>query len=176
MIIGLIGKARTGKTTFADYLTKKYKFQNLAFADPIKEGAKIMFLLSEEQVYGNLKEIVDPRWNKTPRQILQELGTDLCREHFGKDIWIKRLRMEAKLLKKQKINIVVSDIRFPNEAEAVKSMGGHLIKIIKSDISTSDLHVSEQLVDKIKFDSSIKNDFKIKDFYAQIDRLMLDIL
>jgi adenylate kinase family enzyme len=171
MILGLIGNKQVGKTTFADYLVKEYGFKTIAFADPIKEGAKIMFDLSEEQVNGDLKEVVDKRWGLTPRKILQTLGTDCCRNTFGKDIWIKRLQFE--LQKMKDINVIVSDIRFPNEAKAVKEMGGHLIKIIKSDLhKNKDSHISEQLIDKIKGDTEIRNDYSIEEYKNHIDILL----
>ena len=175
MIIGLIGNKRVGKTTFADYLVKEYKFDTIAFADPIKEGAKVMFFLTEEQVNGELKEVVDKRYGLTPRQILQKLGTDGCRKVFGQDIWVNVLKI-ALGKTKDTDNIIVSDIRFPNEALAVKEMGGHLIKIIKSDLPINkDSHISEQLIDKIKGDSEIRNDWPIGDYYEHIDTLMSHI-
>jgi len=174
MIIGLIGKKRVGKTTFSDYLVDKYQFKTIAFADPIKESAKIIFNLTEEQVNGDLKEIIDKRWDLTPRQILQKLGTEGCRNIFGQDIWIKRLKME--LSKEENNNIIVSDIRFPNEAEAVKEMGGKLIKIIKSDLPINkDSHISEQLIDKIESDMLIKNDFSMEEYYEHIDTLIRNV-
>ena len=170
MIIGLIGNKRVGKSTFGDYITEKYGFKSIAFADPIKEGAKIMFDLTNEQVNGDLKEVVDTRWNKSPRQILQILGTDACRKLFEPDIWIKRLKIELK--KNKNKNVVVSDVRFPNEAKAVKEMGGILIKITKSDLVGKDSHISEQLVDKINHDILIKNDSSIEDYKQNIDNLI----
>ena len=173
MIIGLIGNKRVGKDTFADYLVEKYNFRKIAFADPIKNGVKILFDLSDEQLNGNLKEVIDKRWNRTPRQILQEIGTDYCRKNYGEDIWIKRMKYE--LSKSKDTNIVISDIRFPNEAEAVREMGGYLIKIIRNNIEISDKHISEQLIETISFNNSIKNDGTFQEYKNKIDKLISSI-
>lgn len=172
MLIGVIGNKRVGKTTFADYIVEKYGFITFAFADPIKEGAKIMFDLSEEQVNGNLKEVLDKRWGFTPRQFLQILGTDCCREKFGKDVWIKRMKFWYE--KNKTKNVVISDIRFPNEAEAVKEMGGILIKITNSNIiPKKDLHISEQLIDKINYDVLIENNGTITEYFGKIEKKLI---
>ena len=160
VLIGIIGNKRVGKSTFSDYIVKKYNFRTYAFADPIKDGAKIMFNLSEEQVNGDLKEVVDDRWGFTPRQILQKLGTDCCRKTFGNDIWIKRMKIWY--LKNIKDNIVISDIRFPNEAKAVTEMGGILVKIINPRVEVSkDKHISEQLIDTIESDLIMHNNLSV---------------
>ena len=62
MIIGISGKKRSGKDTISDYLIQEYKFIKYGFADPIKDIAKIIFGFTEEQLYGNEKDIIDLRW------------------------------------------------------------------------------------------------------------------
>lgn len=175
MIIGLVGQKRVGKTSFSDYLKTKYNFLDIAFADPIKEGIKIMFDLTDEQVNGNLKEVIDDRWGFTPREFLQIIGTDACRKLIDDDIWIKRLKIE--LDKQKKSNIVISDIRFPNEAKEVKKMGGILIKITNSNIqlTKSSLHISEQLIEQINYDYHIENNDSIQNYYNNIDKLITKI-
>ena len=178
MLIGLIGNKRVGKSTFADYLVDSKGFKTIAFADPIKEGVKIMFDLTEEQVNGDLKEVVDQRWGRTPRNFLQTIGTDLCRNTFGQDVWIKRMKMEIEKKMSQKADIIVSDIRFPNEADAVKDMGGILIKITNPRIQTKkDGHISEKLIDQIKYDKLIVNDKEtVEQYHKDIDNLLLRII
>lgn len=171
VLIGLIGNKRVGKTTFSDYLVDKFKFKTYAFADPIKEGAKIMFNLTNEQVHGDLKEVVDKRWGLTPRQFLQKLGTDCCRKTFGNDVWIKTMKFWYADNKDK--NVVISDIRFPNEAQAITELGGVLIKIINPNIKTNkDSHESEQLVDTINYDLIINNNLGIEEYYKKIENLL----
>ena len=171
MLIGVIGNKRVGKDTFADYIVKHFNFTKVAFADPIKEGSKIMFDLSEEQVNGDLKEVLDTRWGLTPRQILQRLGTDCCRNMFQDDIWVQRMKIWYE--KNKTKNVVISDCRFPNEGKAIKDMGGILIKINNPNVETTkDVHISEQLIHKIKYDFEVLNDKTIPDYYKKIKVIM----
>lgn len=171
VLIGLIGNRRVGKTTMSDYLVEKYKFKTYAYADPIKEGAKVMFNLTDEQVYGDLKEVVDERWGISPRIFLQKLGTDCCRKTFGDDVWIKTMKFWYENNKDK--NIVISDIRFPNEAKAIKDMGGTLIKIVNPDVDQIyNEHESEKLVDTIQYDLMINNNNTMKDYYKKIDDII----
>jgi hypothetical protein len=78
MIICLIGQKRVGKDTVASMIKSLYpNFKTIALADPIKDIARIMFNFTEEQLYGNEKEVLDPRWNITPRQVFEQFGTDI---------------------------------------------------------------------------------------------------
>jgi len=58
-LIGFLAKKRHGKDTSADYLVKKYNYKKLSFAKPIKDACKILFGFTDEQLYGNLKEVKD---------------------------------------------------------------------------------------------------------------------
>ena len=186
MIVGLIGAKRTGKTTCAEYLINNYKFESIAFADPIKQACKIIFDFDEEQLEGKYKETVDERWGITPRQAFQIMGTDFFRQFLpenhkefekvvGNKMWIKRLMIWCE--KNKEKNIVISDIRFPNEAEEVKKMGGILIKITNPKVNINkDSHISEQLIDKIDYDYLINNNSDINSYYLQIDVLFNKIM
>jgi hypothetical protein len=125
MIIGLGHRARSGKDTFADYLVAKHGFTKLSFATPLKEAARDIFLLTDEQMYGSLKEVVDPRWGRTPRDILQKLGTESVRDVFGQETWVQRCKFGMEPGKRY----VIADVRFPNEADAIKAWGGYVLKI-----------------------------------------------
>ena len=70
-LIACCGKKQVGKNTFADECKG---FIQYAFAKPLKDTCKVLFLLSDEQLYGNLKEIQDKRWGKSPREIMQQFG------------------------------------------------------------------------------------------------------
>jgi len=74
--VGLLGNKGCGKDTLADYLVKENQFIKYSFADPVKEIAKIMFNLNEEQLNGNLKEVIDDRWGVSPRVMFQRIGTE----------------------------------------------------------------------------------------------------
>ena len=162
MLIGLVAGKQSGKSTFADYLTKEYKFEQIAFADPIKDGVKIFFDFSDEQMEGVLKEVVDQRWGISPRRALQIIGTDIFRKHLpntvpglsqlGDKFWLERFKIWYR--KNMDKNIIVSDIRFPNEAQLIRDMGGVVVKIKRVGLKNNDKHISETLIDKIKEDNN----------------------
>lgn len=174
MIIGFGCSARVGKSTACDYLVKFYGFTSLAFADPLKEAVKIIYGLSEEQVNGRLKNIVDEFWNETPRQILQRVGTDSIRKGHRGDVWVKS--MERRLLKNPENNWAISDIRFPDEANMIKYLGGYVIKINgtfseKQEIISSN-HESEIAMKSYEeWNAVIDNNGSLKDFYKKLDNL-----
>ena len=152
----------------------------MAWADNLKEVCKTIFSLTDEQLYGDKKEIVDKRWNKTPRQIMQQVGTDCMRDHFSKDIWIKSLM--AKYDKSLNSMVVISDCRFQNEVDAVINKGGRIIKIVREpDPNTihgqkRDNHQSETGIHKIKVPEDsydyIANNGSIDELRDKVIRLM----
>lgn len=143
-LIGLCGHKMAGKTTVAGMLAE-YGYARRAFADPLKAACKIMFQLTDEQLYGlNAKEIQDVRWGLSPRQILQRLGTDVCRE-IDPDVWIKNFKYAYNSSPGQVI--VVDDVRFPNEADAIRELGGAVIGIRRPGVTPDidePLHQSER--------------------------------
>lgn len=144
-LIGLTGKAGCGKDTLAKHLWLEHEFSRVAFADPMKRAAQQIFALTEAQTWNaNLKEVVIPMWDLSPRQIFQLLGTEAIKGTFGSDVWIKRWAIAYHLLKDTD-HVVVTDVRFDNEAAAIRSLGGIIVEIQRpfmTAISTSD-HVSE---------------------------------
>jgi hypothetical protein len=169
VLIGLVGKKQVGKDTVAMYLKKRYQFINHAFADPLKEACQVLFMLNESQLNDNrLKERTDPRWDKTPRQMMQLVGTDLFRNHVDKDFWIKHMEFWIEMHPEE--SIIISDVRFQNEADLIKERGGYLWKIDRTT-AFSDHHESEN--QQIKgIDFNIYNETSLDDLYQEIDRLM----
>ena len=186
-IIGLLGKKRSGKDTSGDYLVENYGFVKYAFADPVKEICKILFDFSEEQLYGEKKEGVDFRWYLTPREAFQKIGTEFAqndiynyfprlKERLGDEvIWVKLFRLWYE--KNKNKNIVITDVRFPHEIEAIKELNGKIIKIKRSELSF-DNHISENFIDEIEdkdIYDCLDNRYKKEDLYSQIDTLINSI-
>lgn len=97
--IGICGRKFNGKDTLAEYLVKNHGYEQMAFAKPIKDISKILFGFNDEQLYGSKKEEIDERWNTTPRQMMQYIGTDMFRKDpgFGEHFWVKCLYEQIKL-------------------------------------------------------------------------------
>ena len=149
-IVGLAGKKRVGKDTCADFLVASHGFVKLSFADPLKETCKLLFRFSDDQLWDRAgaesqKEVVDPRYDKTPRHILQWLGTDCIRRYIGHDFWVRRLTAQIDELPAY-TKVVIADVRFQNEVDAILARGGTIIEIsreISSKSCFSDRHISE---------------------------------
>jgi hypothetical protein len=121
-IIGIIGPAGAGKSSAAAHLAARYGAQRYAFADPLKEIAMRTLDLTREQCYGTQaqKEAIDPRYGFSARSFLQKLGTEGCRHVLGANVWIDAL--VAKLRRERPGVAVIEDMRFENEAAAIRAM------------------------------------------------------
>jgi len=192
-LIGLTARKQNGKDTVADYLIKNYDFQRYSFADPLKRAAMDIFGFTEKQMWGSNKdkESIDPRWGISPRRVLQLLGTELLQydihDHtdegelpIGREIWVKRFKLwyeeeKNKIISENSFgiestfNIVIADIRFEHEANAIREMGGEIWGIIRPSMVSKDNHVSEMELDNIIVDKTIINDGDINELYKKID-------
>jgi len=158
MIIGILGKAGSGKDTVADILVKNHGFVKIAFADPIKRFCMDVFDFSEEQMWGasEFRSEIDERYGITPRLLLQRVGTEGVRSCY-EDAWVEYAIRKAKLvlsdpkyrydkvkgvyeapidsvmtglpLDEAPKGVVISDCRFENEVQLLKDAGGTLVKI-----------------------------------------------
>ena len=180
LLIGLSGKAGSGKSTVANYLEDRHRYAQFAFANALKDTVGLAFGFSREQLYGSHKEFVDRRWGVSPRWCLQWLGTEILRDRWP-DIWFRHLRRD--ILDYLSINgqrpVVVSDVRFRDEAQALKNMGAVLIRIERpgcpGEIGGFDFsHISEtDLDDWDGFDHVIHNDGTLKELFFTLDQEVL---
>ena len=142
MIIGLIGLINSGKGTVGSMLIEQ-GFQHESFANSLKDATASIFNWDRAMLEGDTsasrvqRETVDEWWNErlqipdfTPRVALQILGTDILRNHFHADIWV--LSMEARI-KDAKQNVVITDVRFPNEVRIIRELGGKIVRIKRGD-------------------------------------------
>lgn len=143
MIIGFTGYARSGKDTAAGFL-QEMGFTLFHFADPLKEAARAIFSFNERQLYGDLKETVDPYWGFSPREALQRFGTDAMRNNFDQGIWVKAL---LRRIKAHSGPVTIADVRFPNEAAAIELLGGLLVRVSRPGVLAVNAHASETALD-----------------------------
>lgn len=139
MIIGFVGLIGAGKDTAADYLVNFHGFRRDSFANTLKDAVAAVFGWDRVLLEGRTKEArewreqVDPWWAErlgipelTPRWILQRWGTEVCRNGFHDDMWIASLENK---MRKTSDNIVISDVRFPNEIKAIHDAGGIVVRV-----------------------------------------------
>lgn len=179
VLIGVMAKRRHGKDTMADLMVDELGFSKYILAGPLKEACRTLFLFDDDQLYGERKEEVDDRWGVTPRQVLQYIGTDVIREDLSKLIpwvgnrfWLERFQMEYTKLKQEHgndVNVVVSDVRFANEVEAIHKMGGLVVKVHRHGMDDSDNHSSEKQMDSITdYDYLIENDATLGEYLEKV--------
>lgn len=169
MLLGLVGKKGSGKDTCADYLTEHHKFIKIALADPPKHAVRKLFRLTPKQLWGpiELKEAIDERYQRSPRELVIELS------NFGKsidpDCWIKLALSNIGLYEK----VVVSDVRFLNEAAAIKRNGGILCRIQRNfSTGLGEQDPSETEQEQIQVDWEIQNTGTLEELYEKIEFIM----
>lgn len=148
MIVGISGYKRSGKDAFANLLIKLYPGYavRLAFADKLKAICQDLFELTDGQVHGSdtHKETVDHRWGLSSRQIMQRFGTEVARS-VHPDVWVRcLLRQAGDAEAAGALLVVVPDVRFVNEADAIRERGGLIIRVTRPGC-VSDGHASEAL-------------------------------
>jgi hypothetical protein len=172
-IIGLIGKKRSGKDTFAATLVEERGFARFAFADPLKEAALSLDpLIRLEQdethlstggfVYGErierLSAIVGRvGWERAKeirevRRTLQNYGVAI--REIDEGFWVRGTLDRALA---HPGPVVVTDVRFPNEAEAILNAGGRIVRIVRPGLASDDSHVSETALDGYPADLDVLN-------------------
>ena len=139
MIIGICGLIGCGKGTVGDILVENYGFTKLSFADKLKDGVATVFNWDRAMLEGDTvesrewRETQDDFWTRetgrtiTPRLVLQEFGTDCMRHGFDDGIWVSLVKQE--LVKYPNKNFVIPDVRFPNEANMIKSIHGEVWRV-----------------------------------------------
>jgi adenylate kinase family enzyme len=188
MLIGFLGKKGVGKDTSAKLLLDDYNFTRYAFGDPVKDVVGTMFCMNDEQLYGNKKEEIDPRWNVSPRTLFQVIGTNFAQYWLMlklpeleekvkmKHFWVKRFEMWYEEESNKNKNVVITDVRFQHEVDAIKSKNGIIIKLINSDsIKSTDRHVSEtesESISKKDIDYTIDNNSTIDELYKKINVIL----
>lgn len=180
MLIGLLGKARSGKDTFAIMLAEelfeltRQRYVLMAFAHELKIKVQRDFDLSYDQLWGDEKEKQDLRYAKrlkgfssnpmdywTPREVLQKYG-EFYRS-IDYNFWVNHL-FEI-IDDKEYKNVIITDVRYTNEADTVMGKGGSLIKIIR-DMDNNihgQTHISEVELDDCNTGLIVENDKTLKD-------------
>lgn len=146
-IIGIHGPKGSGKSTAAQHLVHEHGWERIAFADPVKELA---YNVAPKPV----RRLVDlAGWDRLKqygpfRRYLQRVGTDGVRDVIGEGVWVNVAHNRIQKLLATGHNIVVDDVRFPNEADTIHHLGGTMVGIV-SNHGGDDDHPSEQVLDSI---------------------------
>lgn len=213
MIVGFVGFIGSGKDTAADYLVNFHGFRRDSFANTLKDAVSNVFGWDRTLLEGRTaearkwREQVDTWWAErlnmpqlTPRWILQRWGTEVCRQGFHDDMWIASLENK---MRKTGDNIVISDVRFPNEIKAIHNAGGIVVRVKRGDdpewydaaastnrgpngnstwslskmkLEQLGIHASETAWVGGDIDYTVWNNASIDDLFSQIKNLVSDHL
>jgi hypothetical protein len=171
-IIGFSGRIGSGKDTAALIAKNAYphlNFVHVAFADALKEAYTTLtgrkFLPTRE-----FKESICPVFHVPVRDALQRIGTNALRNNFDKDIWIKILQSRYPTQ-----NLIISDVRFLNEAAWVRKNGGTVIQIERTDQMAASIWANHESEAGVQGDFVIENDFSengFLNFKERVERIL----
>lgn len=208
MIIGFVGFINSGKNSAADYLSQKYGFKEESFANSLKSALTNIFGWERDLIEGKTeesriwRETIDTWWSKrlnipnlTPRWVMQNFATEVCRCSFHNDIWVASLEHR---LQNNNHNYVISDVRFKNEYQSLKNLNAKIIRIkrgadpewfddailanagdhvvgsaiAKAKMRERRIHLSEWEWASFIPDFTIENNGSLSDLYEKVDLIL----
>lgn len=178
-LVGLIGNAGSGKTTVANIIERDYGYERLRFAGTIKAMVSTMLACAgisgdriSEMIEGDLKETAcDELSGKSPRYVMQRLGTEFGRELISQNIWVDITMAQVQSFQELGKSVVIDDVRFPNEIKAIKDAGGKIFRVVRDNDTIPEAgHKSEGQL--LEFDNTINNIGSVVELENQIAKLI----
>lgn len=170
-LIGLTGKAGSGKDTAADYLVQNYGFVKYSFAGPLKEMLKVIGVDCDNR---DTKERKHPVFGVSPRRMAQTLGTEWMRECVSDNGWLLLADQFIKNTLPEVPGIVISDVRFENEARFLRGKNGMIIHVVR-DTAPVEGHASEAGVKFSDEDRCLMNDKTVPDLQRRLANIIGDL-
>ena len=170
--VGLAGFARSGKDSVGAVLVAN-GFVRRSFAAPMRvvlarlnplvESVNgVMPLMDALYLFGGWEGLKV----RAPgvRGLLQRLGTDVGRDLFGEGFWVDQAFRGLE----SGVSYVFTDVRFPNEVEAVRARGGVVWNVVRPGVGAVNGHVSELALDGVVFDATVVNDGSLVDLEGKV--------
>jgi hypothetical protein len=200
-LIGLVGLKGSGKDTVGLYFEQQYGFSAISFADSLKDCVCAIFGWDRTMMEGRTpksrlwREQNDPWWAEklglpffSPRDAMTGFGTDVMRKHFHSEIWVYNTERK---IKSTFGPVVVTDIRFPNELEMIRGLGGKIIRVERGEqpywhetalraingdqeaidtLQQNKIHESEWRLINTPTDTVLHNNSSISSLYEECER------
>lgn len=185
MLVGLIGYAGSGKDEVGSVLVRDHGFNRVAFADKVRAMARgidpyvrverkwwwprfvrLTSILPSDDTsssWGEVKKIADVR------RLLQRLGTEGGRVVLYDDVWVDAALDDIDYVNK---DWIITDARFPNEFDAIRSRGGILLRINRRGAGPLNDHASETSMDDVQPDYIIPNNGSLEDLHDAVGRFV----
>ena len=177
-IIGLAGRAGVGKSTVAQILCEQHAFIDVALAAPIKRALAAMLDLPASTFEDRAAKDQPIPWlrNTSPRRLMQTLGTGWGRQIIAEDLWLilARRRIDTLCAKAERLHIsgiVISDLRYDDEAALVRDLGGTVWHVIRAAPRVAS-HCSEAGITPQRGDRTLDNTGPLGQTEISIDQLL----
>ncbi|MFI6861307.1 hypothetical protein ACIBKZ_15630 [Streptomyces sp. NPDC050421] len=185
--VAIIGKARSGKDTVAGRLVSRFAFTRLAFADPLKDAAL------------SLDPLILTTWDVSPvrlSRLVADVGWEYAKDHYpevrrtlqrmgqgvrdlDEDFWLNVTLDRVTVADTWNLPVVVSDVRYRNEADALRNRGFLLVRITRPPVARSmnlaqiqaAKHASETELDDYATDLTVANDGNMSQLLGAADEL-----
>lgn len=176
-LVGMIGKKRTGKDTFASVLTEGFGYTKVAFADPLRDMAYDLNPIVGTFPLSPKPGVIQTReWRYA--EVIDALGYELAKDYVPEirktlqklgqavraqdpDYWLRAGIARATAVGGP---VVVTDVRFPNEADAIRNAGGYLVRVTRDLPDDGDRDISETALDDYRENVRITNNGSLEDF------------
>jgi hypothetical protein len=178
-IIGLAGVSGAGKDTAGDYLVRCHGYTRIAIADPLKRWVRDIFGLTDAQLWGDERNVPDPRLGRTPREVYQEFGV-ACTQ-IDPDVLIRAFCVEAETMVRTGKAVVCTDVRTQREVETIQRKGGTVWRVVRPGAGapgTASVHATETEIADLPnslFDGIVQNEGSIAKLHAALSSIVTRI-
>lgn len=168
-LIGVAGRARSGKDTVANFIVAAIGGYRYSFADPIRAMLVPLGVDMSDPYWQARKEEPIPALGVSPRRMMQTLGTEWGRQLISPDLW--HILAHQRLLQNGP-GMVISDVRFDNEAAWIRKHGGRIIHVIRPDAKAVEAHASEDGIEMQDTDARLLNSGTLEELQLSVRALL----
>lgn len=174
--ICLAGVSGAGKDTVGGLLVRHHGFERVAIADPMKAVMMALFQLGPDQLWGEGRNVVDPRLGRAPRELYQRFG-QTCVE-LDPEVWLRPFRLRVESLLAAGGSVVCTDLRTSMEWQVARALGATLWRVERPGAGAPAgmaAHATEReaaTADRSKFDAIIFNDGTLEALRARVEQAL----